>query len=81
VVVTYRKGAPVRIRDIGRAVDGAEDTRLATWANDKRAIRDPFPPAGVFGSDRRFHAARDRFSCDSGATTAWGMTRGSEGAP
>jgi len=31
IVVAYRNGAPVRIRDIGVAVDGAEDTQTAGW--------------------------------------------------
>ncbi|MFN7956478.1 MAG: efflux RND transporter permease subunit, partial [bacterium] len=35
VVVTYTKGAPVRVRDIGRAVDGAEDDRTAAWFVDR----------------------------------------------
>jgi len=38
VIVAYRKGAPVRISDIGRAVDGAENVKLAAWANGKRCI-------------------------------------------
>jgi hydrophobe/amphiphile efflux-1 (HAE1) family protein len=38
VILTYRNGAPVRIRDIGRAVDGAENNRIAAWANGKPAI-------------------------------------------
>ncbi len=38
VIVAYRNGSPVRIRDIGRAVDGAENTKLAAWENSKRAI-------------------------------------------
>ncbi len=38
VIVAYRKGAPVRIRDIGRAVDGAENVKLAAWANGKPCI-------------------------------------------
>ena len=38
IVVAYRNGAPVRIRDIGRAVDGPEDTKLAAWANGTRCI-------------------------------------------
>ena len=38
VILTYRNGAPVRIRDIGRAVDGAENSRIAAWANGKPAI-------------------------------------------
>ncbi|CDZ67676.1 Multidrug RND efflux transporter, permease protein MdtB [Neorhizobium galegae bv. orientalis] len=37
-IVAYRDGAPVRIRDIGQAVDGAENTQLAGWANEKTAI-------------------------------------------
>ncbi|MFG1291507.1 multidrug efflux RND transporter permease subunit [Xanthobacter versatilis] len=39
VVVAYRNGAPVRIRDIGRAVDGPENARLASWQNGKRGIQ------------------------------------------
>ena len=38
IIVSYRSGAPVRIRDIGRAVDGPEDTKLAAWANGTRCI-------------------------------------------
>ena len=38
VIVAYRNGAPVRISDIGRAVDGAENIKLAAWANGKRCI-------------------------------------------
>jgi HAE1 family hydrophobic/amphiphilic exporter-1 len=38
VIVAYRNGAPIRIRDIGRAVDGAENTKLAAWANGTRCI-------------------------------------------
>ncbi|MFG1374939.1 multidrug efflux RND transporter permease subunit [Xanthobacter oligotrophicus] len=39
VVVAYRNGAPVRIHDIGRAVDGPENARLASWQNGKRGIQ------------------------------------------
>ena len=38
IIVAYRNGAPVRIRDIGRAVDGAENTKLAAWSNGTRCI-------------------------------------------
>jgi len=38
VIVAYKNGAPVRIHDIGRAIDGPEDTRLAAFANGKPAI-------------------------------------------
>jgi HAE1 family hydrophobic/amphiphilic exporter-1 len=38
LVVAYRNGAPVRIRDIGRAVDGVENDKIASWFNGTRAI-------------------------------------------
>ncbi|UDL89127.1 efflux RND transporter permease subunit [Mesorhizobium sp. PAMC28654] len=37
-VVAYRNGGPVRIRDIGQAVDGPEDVKMAHWTNGKRGI-------------------------------------------
>ena len=38
LVVTYRNGAPVRIQDIGKAVDSVENKRIASWYNGQRAI-------------------------------------------
>jgi hydrophobic/amphiphilic exporter-1 (mainly G- bacteria), HAE1 family len=38
MVVTYRNGAPVRIQDIGKAIDSVENTRVASWFNGKRAV-------------------------------------------
>ena len=38
LIVAYRNGAPVRIRDIGKAIDGPENKLVAGWYNDKRAI-------------------------------------------
>ena len=38
VIVAYRDGAPVRIRDIGRAVRGPADTRQAAWGDGKRDV-------------------------------------------
>lgn len=32
VIIAWRNGAPVRVRDIGRAVPGSEDTKQAAWA-------------------------------------------------
>ncbi len=32
IVIAYRNGAPVRVRDIGVAVDGPENTQTAGWA-------------------------------------------------
>ena len=31
VTVAYRNGAPVRIRDVGQAIDGAENSKLSAW--------------------------------------------------
>ena len=39
VIVAYRNGAPVRVRDIGTAIDGPENARLAGWQNGHRGIQ------------------------------------------
>ena len=36
VIIAYRNGAPVRVRDIGQAVAGPQDTTQAAWSNGKR---------------------------------------------
>ncbi len=38
VIIAYRNGAPVRIRDIGQAVMGPTDTTQAGWSNGKRSV-------------------------------------------
>jgi HAE1 family hydrophobic/amphiphilic exporter-1 len=38
LVITYRNGAPVRIQDIGRAIDSVENNRVASWFKEKRAV-------------------------------------------
>jgi hydrophobe/amphiphile efflux-1 (HAE1) family protein len=38
VIIAYRNGGPVRIRDIGRAIEGPENAKIAAWANGKRAV-------------------------------------------
>jgi len=38
VIVAYRNGAPVRVKDVGRAIDSVQNNRLAAWYNDKRGI-------------------------------------------
>jgi hydrophobe/amphiphile efflux-1 (HAE1) family protein len=38
VIITYRNGAPVRIRDVGKAVNGVEDVRQAAWVMGQRAV-------------------------------------------
>ena len=38
VILAWRNGAPVRVRDIGRAVDGPENQLLGAWQNGKKGI-------------------------------------------
>src|SRR6476620_1690047 len=38
MVVTYRNGAPVRIQDIGKAIDSVEKNQVASWFKDKKAV-------------------------------------------
>lgn len=38
LVVAYRNGAPVRLQDLGKVLDSVENTRVASWFNDERAI-------------------------------------------
>ena len=38
LVVAYRDGAPVRLRDLGRVIDSVQDTKQASWFNGERAI-------------------------------------------
>jgi hydrophobic/amphiphilic exporter-1 (mainly G- bacteria), HAE1 family len=38
VIIAYRNGGPLRIKDIGRAVTGPEDAKQAAWANGKRGV-------------------------------------------
>ncbi len=38
LVVAYRNGAPVKLSDVARATEGAENTKLAAWMNADQAI-------------------------------------------
>ncbi|ADO70955.1 multidrug efflux RND transporter permease subunit [Stigmatella aurantiaca] len=38
LVLAYANGAPIRLRDVGSAIDGVENAQLAGWAGEKRAI-------------------------------------------
>jgi len=37
VIVAYRHGAPVRVADVGRAIDSVLNIRVGAWYNNKRA--------------------------------------------
>src|SRR4029077_11664012 len=38
VIIAYTNGAPLRVKDIGRAVAGPEDMKQAAWADGKRGV-------------------------------------------
>jgi hydrophobe/amphiphile efflux-1 (HAE1) family protein len=38
VIVAYRNGAAVRVKDVGQAIDGPENLYTGAWDNSKRAV-------------------------------------------
>ncbi|MFI5297161.1 MAG: multidrug efflux RND transporter permease subunit [Polyangiales bacterium] len=38
LVIAYKNGAPIRLKEVARVVDGVENSQLAGWAQGKRAI-------------------------------------------
>jgi hydrophobe/amphiphile efflux-1 (HAE1) family protein len=38
LIIAYRNGAPIKLSDVGKAVEAPQDTTLAGWVNDKRGI-------------------------------------------
>ena len=63
VVVAYKNGAPVRIRDIGVAVDGPENTLLKAWQNGHNGILllvNKQPGANVIEAEARVEALLPR---------------------
>ncbi|MBV6286205.1 MdtB/MuxB family multidrug efflux RND transporter permease subunit [Pseudomonas aegrilactucae] len=38
LILAYNNGAPLRLKDVAEIVDGAENERLAAWANQSQAV-------------------------------------------
>ena len=38
VVIAYKNGAPIRLREVADVVDDAENARLAAWSNEQEAV-------------------------------------------
>ncbi|RMT97305.1 hypothetical protein ALP39_04672 [Pseudomonas marginalis pv. marginalis] len=38
LILAYNNGAPLRLKDVAQIVDGAENERLAAWANENQAV-------------------------------------------
>ena len=63
VIIAYRNGGPLRIRDIGRAIAGPEDMKQAAWADGKRGVFLVIfkqPGANVIGTVDRIKAQLPR---------------------
>jgi HAE1 family hydrophobic/amphiphilic exporter-1/multidrug efflux pump len=66
VIIAYRNGAPVRVADVGTAIDGVENVQVAAWANAKRGI-----VLGVFRqSDANVIATTDSAKAELGRLSA-----------
>jgi HAE1 family hydrophobic/amphiphilic exporter-1/multidrug efflux pump len=39
IVLGFRNGSPIRVVDVGKAVDGPENARITAWANGKRGMQ------------------------------------------
>ncbi|MGY2939500.1 multidrug efflux pump subunit AcrB [Bradyrhizobium sp. GM6.1] len=37
-IIAYRNGSPVRISDIGRAIDSVENSTMGSWYNNRKAV-------------------------------------------
>ena len=38
IIVTYRNGSPIRLKELGQIVDGVQNNKVAAWFKDKRGI-------------------------------------------
>src|SRR5215471_13403803 len=38
IIIAYRNGAPVRVRDVANVIDGVENAKQAAWANQNPAV-------------------------------------------
>jgi hydrophobic/amphiphilic exporter-1 (mainly G- bacteria), HAE1 family len=38
IIVAYRNGSPIRLRDVARVLDGVQNDKVAAWFNDRRGI-------------------------------------------
>ena len=38
IIVSYRNGAPIRLDQVGRVIDGVQSDKVAAWFKDKRGI-------------------------------------------
>src|SRR5262249_23090863 len=59
LIIAYRNGSPVRVKDVGKAIGGPENNLIAAWFNKQRAIILPIqrsPGADVIATVDRIKA-------------------------
>ena len=59
LIIAYRNGSPVRVKDVGKAISGPENNLIAAWYNKQRAIIMPIqraPGANVIATVDRIKA-------------------------
>ncbi|MET0530048.1 MAG: efflux RND transporter permease subunit, partial [Microvirga sp.] len=67
LVIAYRNGAAIRIKDVGQAVEGPADTTLAAWINGRRSIAlivSKQPDANVIETVNRIKAELPRLTAN-----------------
>jgi len=67
VIIGYRNGAAIRIKDIGSAVDGPQNRELAAWTNGKPSILLMVfkqPNANVISTANGVRASLDKLQAD-----------------
>ncbi|RST55088.1 efflux RND transporter permease subunit [Variovorax sp. MHTC-1] len=48
LIVAWKNGAPVRMTDVARVIDGAENTQLGAWAAQRGEAKDDGSPAPLY---------------------------------
>ncbi len=67
LILAYRNGSPVHLRDVGKAIDGPENDLIAGWYNRQRAIIMPIqrqPGANVVDTVERVKAMLPVFQAE-----------------
>src|SRR6059036_3695372 len=57
VILAYRNGSPVRVADIGEAVDNVENVRMGSWVSGENANTSSSPERGVHAASTSEYAA------------------------
>jgi HAE1 family hydrophobic/amphiphilic exporter-1/multidrug efflux pump len=63
IVLGFRNGSPIRVGDVGTAVDGPENARIAGWANGRRGVQLAIfrqPGANIIATADRIKSALPR---------------------